>query len=88
MGQLKTFKIIFNSNQNVFNPGQFIDGKCIIETIEENTYKFLTIKFKGIANVRFKRDDDTLYDSEKYFNYKAIHLENGILNYIFLFNIF
>lgn len=85
MGKLERFEIIFDSNQIVFNPGQFINGKCIIETVKEIAYKFLTIKVKGIAKVRIESGNTTLHNSEQYFDYKAVHYQNGIFIYLYLF---
>ena len=83
MGQLKTFEIIFNSKQNVFRHGEFIDAKCVIESNEDISCKFLQIKAKGIARVDFKIFDDNYWDTERYFNFKRIYLENGKLFLIF-----
>ena len=80
MGQLETFAIILNSNQNVFHAGQYVEGKCIIETNSEITCKFLKIKIKGIAKVHWtesSNNDTDHYRSEvRYFNYKQILHEN------------
>ena len=85
MGQLKTFAIILNSNQNVFHPGQYVNGKCIIETNSEIMCKFLKINIKGIAKVEWTgsfNDGTDHYRSEvRYFNYKQILHENRNLIY-------
>ena len=83
MGQLKISEIIFNSKQTVFKTGEFIDGKCVIELNEDISCKFLQIKVKGISRVDFKIFDNNYSDSERYFNFKRIYLENGKLFLIF-----
>ena len=95
MGQLKTFEISLNFNQNIFHPGQYVNGKCIIETNSEITCKFLKIKMKGISKVdwtesfynnsnefnRFDERRETAHhrDKVRYFNYKQILQEKSNL---------
>ena len=83
MGQLKKFEIIFNSNQNVFHPGQYVNGKCIIETNSEIICKFLKIDIKGISKVDWKESSNNAInhytDKVHYFNYKQILLEKSNL---------
>ena len=83
MGQLKKFEIILNSNQNVFHPGQYVEGKCIIETNSEITCKFLKINIKGISNVGWTESSNNetnhYTDEVHYFNYKQILQEKSNL---------
>ena len=78
--KIEQFVININSDYDVFEPGQFIDGKCIIETNGEITCKYFKIKVKGIAKVHWttyhnpSRANQTRYhgDEVRYFNNSVV----------------
>lgn len=59
MGKLKSFDIIFDSNQKVFYTGQIVKGKCVIELKSEIKCKSIKIHMKGIAKVHWSESSSS-----------------------------
>lgn len=51
MGRLKQFEIVFDSEHEVFYPGDTVRGRCVIELRDELRVKTVTVHMRGLARV-------------------------------------
>ena len=59
MGKIKCFEIIFDDNKTVYNPGERVSGKCIVELKGDMRMRALRVFMRGVAKVHWTESRST-----------------------------